>query len=194
MFADVKELHPGAALKLQTRLREAAAAIARPQQGSSYPSRPPQAHILPSWNSRANSSGSSPSHAPPHGAGSTGSHLDPITAGPATASNIPASASARRYILLCVNTRRLRTLEHVTVPTATNDEFLFDALRESYSIARKNHQWRLPLLPHFAPAFKWLWHYVGDMSILTPTSADYVRVCLFQISPKIWQSCCMILL
>jgi len=49
MFEDVKELYLGAALKLQTRLREAAAAVVWPQYGSSYPSRPPQAHISPSW-------------------------------------------------------------------------------------------------------------------------------------------------
>lgn len=177
MFEDVKELHPGAALKLQTKLREAAAAVARPQYGSSYPSRPPQAHILPSWSSQANSSESSPSHAPFHGTNATDSHSDPTTAWSATASNILASVPTPQYVLLCVNTRRLRTLEHVKVSTVMNDEFLFDALRGSYEIARNPHNWTLPLIPHSAPLSNWLWRYVGDMSILTPTSADYVRVC-----------------
>lgn len=184
MFEDVKELQPGAALKLQTRLREAAAAVARPQYGSSYPPRPPQAHILPSWSSQANSSESSPSHAPSHGTSATDSHSDPMTARSATAINVLANAATPQYVLLCVNTRRLRTLEHVKVSTAMNDEFLFDALRGSYNIARYPHNWTLPLIPHLAPLLKWLWRYVGDMSILTPASADYVRVCLSQIISK----------
>ncbi len=85
MFEDVKELYLGAALTLQTRLREAAAAVVWPQYGSSYPSRPPQAHISPSWSSQANSSESSPSHAPSHGTSATDSHSDPTTAWSATA-------------------------------------------------------------------------------------------------------------
>lgn len=183
MFADVKELRHGAALEQQTRLREAAAAILRPQHGNSNTLRPPQAHISPSRSSQANLSDSSCPYAPPHGTGATGSHSNPTTAGSGTAFNLPASAPNPQYVLLCVNTRRLRTLEHVEVPTARNDEFLFDALRESYNLARKSHVWTLPLLPHFVPISNWLRRYVGDLSLLAPTSADYVRVCLFQISP-----------
>lgn len=182
MFEDVKELHPGAALKVQTRLREAAAAVARPHYGSSYPSRPPQAHISPSWRSQTNSSESSTSHAPSHGTSATDPPSDPTTAQSVTAINMLASAATAQYVLLCVNTRRLRTLKHVKVSTVMNDEFLFDALRGSYNIARKPHTWTLPLIPYFTPLSNWLWRYVGDMSILTPTSADYVRVCLSQIS------------
>ncbi len=184
MFDDVKERHPGAAVKVQTRLREAAAAIARPQYGSSDPSSPSRAHISPSRSSQANLYESSLSHAPSHGTGATDSHPDPTTARSATAIRCPANAATPRYILLCVNTRRLRTLEHVKVSTVMNDEFLFDALRESYNLARKTHNWTLPLIPRFAPLLKWLWRYVGDMSILTPTSADYVRVCFLIHLPR----------
>lgn len=184
MFDDVKELQPGAALRLQARLREAAAAVARPQYDSSHPSRPSQAHISPAWSSQANSSEFSSSHAPSHETSARDSHADPTTARSATAINIPANAATPRYVLLCVNTRRSRTLKHVNVSTVMNDEFLFDALRGSYNLARKTHDWTLPLIPHFAPLLKRLWWYVGDMSILTPTSADYVRVCLSQIILK----------
>lgn len=176
MFADVKERHPGAALKLQTRLRKAAAAVMRPQHGSSYPSRPPQAHISPSSASQANLPGHSSLDAPLHGAGATNSHPHSTTVGSATVNDIPATAPTPRYVLLCVNTRRLRTLEHVSVPDITNDQFLFDVLREGYTLARKTYQWTLPLLPYLAPLSKWIWGY-GSMSILTPTSADYVRIC-----------------
>ncbi len=184
MFDDVKELHSGAALKLQTRLREAAAAVAQSQYGNSYPSRPPQAHISSLWSSQANLSESSPSHAPSYGTNATDSHSDPTTAQSTTAMKAPAGAATPRYLLLCVNTRRLRTLEHVKVSTAMNDEILFDALRGSYNLARKGHVWTLPLIPHFAPLLNWLWRYVGDMSILTPTSADYVRVCFPKHFPR----------
>ena len=131
-----------------------------------------------------NLSESSPSHTSSHRTSATDSHSDPTTAQSATAINILASVATLQYVLLCINTRQLRTLEHIKVSTAMNDEFLFDTLCGSYNIARKPHNWTLPLIPHFAPLSNWLWRYVGDMSILTSTSADYVWVCLSQISPK----------
>jgi len=177
MFADVKELRSGAALNLQTRLRQAAAAVRRPQHGSSYPVRPPQAHLLPLYGPQTNLSGHPASSGPPHTAGATGSHPNFTTAGSGAVVNIPVIAQPLRYVLLCVNTRRLRVLEHINVTTVTADESLFDLLRERYNLARKSHNWQLPVLRWIIPLWKWIWDYRGDLSMLTPKSADYVQVC-----------------
>ena len=55
---------------------------------------------------------------------------------------------------------------------------LFDAIREGYYLARHPHEWNLALFLGFVLLSKWLSGYIGDMSVLAPKYADYVRVCL----------------
>jgi hypothetical protein len=176
MYADVKELRPGAARKVQTRLRKAAAAVMRPQSGNSYPSVPPRVHLSPTFSSRPHRTGPQAPNDQHRGPGAGSS---PTISGLGT-TTIAGAAMSPQFVLLCVNTKRSRTLEHVNVAALTNDEFLFDAIREGYYLARHPHEWKLSFSPGFVPLLKWLSRYVGDMSIFTPKSADYVRVGLLQ--------------
>ena len=176
MFADIKEIRTGAALALQSKLRQAATAVKQPQLGSANLSRPPQVYLSPSYAVPLNSSG----HCPPStilpATGRTGAHADFTNIGSGTVTDILSTARPLRYVLLCVNARRSRTLEHIDVSTVDTDEALFDSLRERYSLARESHKWQLPLLSWIAPLWKYILGHRVDLSILKPKSADYVRV------------------
>lgn len=175
MFADIKEIHPGAALALQSKLRQAAAAVKQPQYSSPNPSRPPQVHLLPSYSAQINFSGDRTSSGAPRATSATGARTDITNIGLAALTGAPITQPPR-YVLLCVNARRLRILEHVDVTTITTDEALFDLLREKYSLTREPHKWKLPLLRWTVPIGRYLFGYRVDVSILSPKSADYVRV------------------
>jgi hypothetical protein len=178
MYADVKELRPGAARKLQARLRRAAAAVTRPQSDNAYPSVPPRAYISPTPSSRLHQTGSRTpdyQHRVPGVFGSS-----PTAASGSRTTIVAGAAASPKYILLCVNTRRLRTLTHVDVATLTNDEYLFNAIRESYYLTRHHQEWRLSRVLGFLPSNRFS-RYIGDITMLTPKSGDYVKVCFTQI-------------
>jgi hypothetical protein len=184
MYADVKEIRPCAALKLQSRLRQAASRamqlrlhlIISELTGATgnHPMPPQQAHLSPTSRSQYHYSTNNISDtvaARPE----VGSH-NSATSGPKT-SNLMGDIRALQYILLCVNTKRLIVLEHIDVTGLKNDQYVFKEIRAVYKLIRERHEWNLSQLfpgPLWIP--KWLLRYIKNTSILIPTSADLVRV------------------
>jgi len=188
LYVDVKELLPGGIERFKQRLLEAAAAIRRRAQSStdraSLPASPPPAHLI------------FPNQTSPGSAGlrdresnhslSTQSVFQSIV----TQSQTLAVPRNLRYVLLCVNTKRLKALTQVEVGFFQNDEFLFRGIREAYMRIRRPNEWKLskslPSFPRWMrarfPIHLDVWSkfiaWLGDSSIHIPQTADFVRVCL----------------
>lgn len=172
MYADVKEIHPGAAQRLQSALRQSAAVAAGSSaQHQSVTLRQPGS-TPPTSGQGVNSSqqipnpGVSPADSanPYAGSSSTGSSLS------------PNPTSTPQYVLLCVNTKRLKTLEHIEVTSFDNDQYLFQAIREAYQRIRKAHQWNISmLLPSWIRKLSWV-PPIDNLTLSIPRSANFVRV------------------
>jgi hypothetical protein len=93
-----------------------------------------------------------------------------------------------QYVLLCINTKRVKTLAHIEVGSVQNDQYLFSNIRESYQQIRRGNEWRFSMLTPalvkrltqrfpmwlaFPPQFA---AWVDGTRIHTPRSADFIRV------------------
>ena len=179
MYADVKEIYPGAADRLQTNLRQLATTAAG-QSFLDQPSLPfpQQAQLSPS-NSRQSTN--------PQQQGRSGQSR-PLADLPSIDTASQDSDKAPQFLLLCINTKRLRTLEHIEVTRHNNDEYLFKDIREVYKRTRESEEWRLSeVLPSWAPKPSLVVSYLENFRFLVPTSARFVKVCIAFSSPVTWK-------
>lgn len=80
----------------------------------------------------------------------------------------------RSFVLLCVDTKRLKYLEHIDITLLKNDEHMFKLIREAYTRIRGQYDWKVStILPRWLP----FWAWIDTMSLLVPKSADYIKVC-----------------
>lgn len=177
MYADIREIRPGAAKRLQSTLRQSAAAAAQSSSARSSSSQsgltvPPQAHLSlaganqnPQTDEQASNSLPLPS-----------SLINPN--GNISTTAVPqAQAITCQYLLLCVNTKRLKTLEQIDVASFSNDQYLFKAIRDCYEDVRKAHEWKLSMLiPSRIHLPSWLIACVDDLTFSVPKLANFVRV------------------
>ena len=170
MYADVKEIYPGAADRLQTKLRQlATTAAGQSPSDQPSPSIPPQAHLPPSNSGRS----TSPQQQILSGQNQSLANLFSSNTTSQDGSQI------RQYLLLCVNTKRLRTLEHIEVTRRTNDQEPFRDIYGIYKQIRKSEDWRLSeFIPSWAPIPTWIVSHLEDVSFLVPKSATFVKVCI----------------
>lgn len=177
MFTDVKELLPGSAERLQETLRQSAATTAAQSSSSKGgPAAPPLTH-LSSNGQQTTAAG----HAPERSS-STPNPRDPIPASNRSALPIPpGQPTMSQYLLLCVNTKRLRALEHVEVTSLMNDEHLFQANLEAYEHIRDLQTWK-PILT-WVPIPKQVVASAGGIGSSIPKSANSVKVRLYAHIP-----------
>jgi hypothetical protein len=176
MFADVKELLPGGSERLQAALRQSAAkAAAHTSSSQAGPAAPQPAH-LPSSGQQSSVTGHQTARS--HHLGS------PISASHPSAAAAPlAQPPVSKYLLLCVNTKRSRALEHVEVTSLTNDEYLFQAIRQAYENIRHAQTWSP--IQTWVPIPKRLITWVGGVGFSIPKSANSVKVRLVHLNPGI---------
>lgn len=172
MYADVREIRPGAAQRLQSTLRQSAAAAAQSSSSQSVLTVPPQAHLSLAGDDQNLQTDEQASNSLPL----PSSLINPNAIISTTA--VPHNqAITCQYLLLCVNTKRLRTLEHIDVASFGNDQYLFKAIRDCYEHIRKAHEWKLSMLiPSWIHIPSWLITCVDDLTFSVPKSANFVRV------------------
>lgn len=180
MFADVKELIPDGSERLQAALRQSAAeAAAHTSSSQAGPAALQPAH-LPSNGQQGSVTGHQTARSQP-----STLHLgSPISAShPSTAAAPLAQPPVSQYLSLCVNTKRSRALEHVEVTSLTNDEYLFQAIRQAYENIRHAHTWSP--IQTWVPIPKRLITWVGGVCFSIPKSANSVKVRLVHLNPSI---------
>ena len=173
MYADVL----GARVAdLQKRLRQAAArASARASAGPSATNVNPNSAIAPQSPQQSENRGRHPANSATSLALST---LQGASRNPYIPDNIRATQAAagrqKRYLLLCINTGGIKTrrvhLENIDLTTTTNDEGLFERIREAYEATRNSTK------GYFFPAPKLFSRLFGGLSLTIPGGANFVRV------------------
>ena len=172
---------PGGVEGFRQRLLDAASAVRSQHPDSAnptnHPALPPPAYLSSSQN--ANEAGEL--------------HASSLSYSlPELLSNRSANAQWQgefRYVLLCVNTKRLKTLGQIEVGSVQNDQHLFRNIREEYLQIRRENEWtfsmviptppkrltqRFPECLALPPKFV---TWIEDMRVHTPRSADFIRVC-----------------
>ncbi|KFY67480.1 hypothetical protein V496_01551 [Pseudogymnoascus sp. VKM F-4515 (FW-2607)] len=184
LYVDVRELLPGGIERFRQRLLDAASAVRSERQDlgnpTNHPALPPSAY-LPSTQNAAGSGESQASSA-----------SNPL---PELLSRRSTSAQWEQgfqYVLLCINTKRVKTLAHIEVGSFQNDQYLFSNIRETYQQIRRGNEWRFSML---TPALVkrltqrfpvWLAFptqfaaWADGTRVHTPRSADFIR---FQLVP-----------
>lgn len=171
MYADVKEIYPGAAHRLQSTLRQSAAAAAQSSLGSGL-TVPPRAHLSPERDGQGLPINKQTSNSRSRSASLVG--LNTTTSSSTVLQN---QTTTCHYLLLCINTKRLRTLEHIDVAPSGNDQYLFRDIRDRYKHIRKAHEWNLSMLiPSWIHIPSWLVPYIQELSFSVPISANFIRV------------------
>lgn len=177
---DVKELVPGGIARFQQRFREstAAAAVERSDQGNStgpastHPVAPPQAHVRSAGQERTQLAGPLTQHTFDH----IPDQLNKRTGGTQGVEMRYTWALNPRYLLLCVNTKRLTTLVHIDLTLVNHDQTLCRQIRHHYQETRQLYEWRLSML---VP--KWLCPnrlvtFCKNLHVYIPQTADFVKV------------------
>jgi hypothetical protein len=181
MFLDVRECSEGGINKLLKQLSFTSGSPVRTLTGSGSASSPPPKVPAPVYLRDSRSSRSTGSEA------NTGKPLNnvqststPVANGVTVQATQPELSPAMpRFLLLCVNTRKLTTLVHVDLTHAQNDQPLFNAIRNAYWEVRNKNSWNISLLipawidAHIKPAFK---EWFRSLHVLMPSSADLVEV------------------
>jgi hypothetical protein len=172
MYTDIKEIHPGAAHRLQSILRQSAAAAAQSSTSQSGPTVPPQAHLSLAGDGQDPHTNEQTSNSRPLPSSLMNSNAI------ISATRVPQDQTAVcQYLLLCVNTKKLRTLEHIDVSSFGNDQYLFEAIRDCYEHIRKAHDWKISMLiPAWIHIPNWLMSCVCDLTFSVPKTANFVRV------------------
>jgi hypothetical protein len=155
MCADVKEIQPGAAHRLQSKLREKGNAVFQHRVQSILSETGPVQLLDP----LSDGSDQTPSHLSPTSGIRSHSTLQSPTHQFGTSGQTPAVCErssappianpSLQYLLLCVNTKRLIALEHIDVTPFRNDEYLFNDIREGYNRVRRQNEWNLS---HLVPS------------------------------------------
>lgn len=142
MVADVRELKPDGAAKLQAYLRQSAKTALKGhgnEQYTSVPTRPPAAHV---------SHGvvrTSPSN--PRGSSDQTGNDASNNAGAFVAEGTSAKPSVRKgdlhhmFLLLCMDTGHSTILEQLDITAMNNDQYLFDKIRNEYYRTREQEVW-----------------------------------------------------
>lgn len=168
MRAAVKEVSAGAANDLQQEIRLCAASTGQ------SPNAPLQAHTLPS-NSRLGGKSQPLQTMPllnvnPPTAPTGGQIANALVP---NAQGLQCNSPSRAFVLLCVDAKRLKYLEHIDVTSLKNDQHMFKLIREAYIRVRDQHDWKVSMmLPKWLP----FWAWIDTMSLLVPKSADYIKV------------------
>ena len=81
-----------------------------------------------------------------------------------------------KYLLLCVNTKRVTKLVHVDLTSVDHDQTLFQQIRANYQRVRGQYEWRLAMLmPKWLCPAK-LKTLLDNAHIYLPQTADFVQV------------------
>ena len=173
MYADVNEISPGAAHRLQSSLRQSAATASQSSLGSGLTA-PPPVHLSPEYGGQGLLVNEQSSNSRYRSSSIVG--LDTATSSSTVLQN---QTTTCQYLLLCINTKRLKTLEHIDVVPSGNDQYLFRDIRDRYKHIRKAHEWNLGMLmPSWIHTPSWLVPYIQDLSFSVPISANFIRVCI----------------
>jgi hypothetical protein len=171
---------PGGIESFRRRLADAASVVSSQRQDfanpTNHPAPPPPAYL----SSGRNLAGRRELHA--------SSSSNPLLETPNSQSATTQWDRRFQYVLLCVNTKRLKTLAQVEVGSFQNDQYLFQNIRETYQQVRRGNEWRLSML--IPKPVKWLTQrspkwlalppkfttWVENTRVQTPRSADFIRV------------------
>jgi hypothetical protein len=173
---DLEELVPGGAAELEQEIRKEAHLVrCHVPNSSTSPSNniqtPAPVHLTTSNLSRHGGQGAPIQGLP---TGSEASQSSNIANAPAQASAMGNANTTMKYLLLCVNTKDgVAKLEHIDVSTLTNDQYLFNEIREVYKTARQGHDWNLAtLLPGNGKIPKWI---QALISIIPPCNIKFPK-------------------
>lgn len=194
MYADVKELHAGGAERLQAALRKSATEAAQSSSGrashallpiSKFDSHGTESTRQPASKTTSQATGSTPTN--------------PTTTN-SSRKRSPQSPSNQMFLLLCVNTNRLKSLAQLKLEPGQDDKRFFELIRSEYvqlRSARKFH----PDTPEFIRTLvisleelnsgvqkriirffnflriNWLVSWLGDLVFYIPEVANFVEVC-----------------
>jgi hypothetical protein len=188
MYADIKELKRGAALKLQKQLRDSAAAARTRTNDDLPPSRSTQVHLTGSGRSTQDSLAGRPTK---QSQDISNESLDPVAvvAGETTTVTTQSRCVGHMFLLLCLNTSRSRVLEQISITALSigNDQQLFDRIREEYYGIRGRESWyqKTAFLQTLSSKFRWLTDVLMTVDLTIPKALQFVK---FRLVPV--KTCC----